>query len=53
MNEARKNSQHFKTEKEEVDNSIFIYDQVYSGGVSLYEQVYVFGNGTERFTTWY
>lgn len=51
VNEARKNNQHFKTEKEEVDNSIFIYDQVYSGGSSLYEQVYVFGNGTERFTT--
>lgn len=51
VNEARRNNQHFDTEKEEVDNSIFIYEQTYSGGRSLFEQVYIFGNSTEKYTT--
>jgi len=49
VNEARKNNQHFKKEKDEVDNSIFIYDPTYSGGSSLFEQVYIFGNNTEKY----
>lgn len=49
VNEARKNDQHFKTEKDEVNNSIFIYDPTYSGGTSLFEQVYIFGNETEKY----
>lgn len=51
VNEARKNNQHFDSEKAEVDNSIFIYSPTYSGGRSLFEQVYIFGNSTEKYTT--
>lgn len=49
VNEARKNHQHFKSEEEEINNSIFIYNPTYSGGTSLFEQVYIFGNQTEKF----
>ena len=51
VNEARKNNQHFNKEEDEVEHSIFIYDPTYSGGTSLFEQVYIFGNRTEKYTT--
>ncbi|XP_057308322.1 gamma-glutamyl hydrolase A-like [Hydractinia symbiolongicarpus] len=47
VNEARKNFQKFKSVKEEIKHSIFKYAPIFSGGTSLFEQVYVFGNGSE------
>lgn len=48
VDEARKNNQHFKNDKDEIEASIFGYAPTYSGGTSLFEQVYVFGNNTEK-----
>ena len=48
VNEARKNRFKFPSETEELANIMFRFSPVYSGGRSLFEQVYVFGNKTER-----
>ena len=48
VNEARKNRFKFPSESEELANIMFRFSPVYSGGRSLFEQVYVFGNKTER-----
>ena len=48
VDEARKNPFKFPSETEEIANLIFRFSPVYSGGHSLFEQVYVFGNNTEK-----
>ena len=52
VDEARKNHLKFPSEMEELANLIFRFSPVYSGGHSLFEQVYVFGNNTEKLVEW-
>lgn len=52
VDEARKNHLKFPSETEEIANLIFRFSPVYSGGHSLFEQVYVFGNNTEKLVQW-
>jgi len=46
VNEARQNGHHFEDLKEENEMVMSRYSPVYSGGSSLFEQVYVFGHNT-------